>query len=406
MRLTPVATGTILGTAVLAAGCTGADTDASSDSAFTSTDSAGAALLVTHDERSGRSSGWRIGPDPTVVFGAEESPPVEWFRVEGAVRLDDGRVAVLDAGDKVLRYFAEDGSLIRTVGGEGEGPGEFASPTGPVTLDGDTVLVFDQRLRRFSLFDRAGEFLEDRRVEEPAEGRRLSQYAPAGESNGTVLLTSVAWVIVGNDEPGRFTLEIPQLRFGTDGSYAGEAAEPTKLDLDQRQNSIRVLTFGLPKVARAEDGTVYVADQDDYEVRAYPYEGGLTRVYRLERPLEPVTDAEVEAYVDYLVERAQSPAARRATREAFAGSAHADSLPALSWVRIDANGNLWVREFERPWRNEVPHTAVFAADGPWLGYAEIPDDFRPLHIGEGAAIGIQTNELGVQQVVEYPVHRE
>lgn len=409
--------------AILAAGCGGADadTDAGSGTAtnFAAIDSAGVELLVTTSVDPPPSSGWVIGPDPRVVFGAGSSPPVEFYRIAGMARLGDGRVVVLDEGDKTLTFFTSTGELEHEVGREGDGPGEFRAPTGPVAMDGDSVLVFDQRHFRFSLFGPDGSLVREQRLDPPAEDRqRLAQYGPADIAGDTVLMIATSWTIPYREER-RYTHEVPNLVYLTDGSYVGEVGEPTTLELERSADAIAMPLFSFPTRAVAENGRMYVPDRGRHEVRMYPHDGGLARVYRLEHPGRPVTEADVEAHARLIIERIEDPESRRRALENIRAQSRADSFPSISRVLVDAGGNVWVGEYRTPTEWEAaraeasetgevrlaPGTSVFAADGEWLGTATMPPGFQPQEIGADYALGYELDELGVQRAVEYSVTR-
>ncbi|MCB9519187.1 MAG: hypothetical protein H6691_09750 [Gemmatimonadales bacterium] len=60
-------------------------------------------------------------------------------------------VIVVDNGERQLRVIAPDGSLLRTIGRAGEGPGEFSGPLQLGWLH-DTLVVVDPGLARVTLF--------------------------------------------------------------------------------------------------------------------------------------------------------------------------------------------------------------------------------------------------------------
>ncbi len=88
-----------------------------------------------------------------------------FVRIVGLDVTHDGRLLVLDAGTQNLRVYDLQGALLATIGREGEGPGEFRAP-GSMQLIGDTVVVWDWRLKRLSYFLLDGSFLETRVVPE------------------------------------------------------------------------------------------------------------------------------------------------------------------------------------------------------------------------------------------------
>lgn len=103
---------------------------------------------------------WQLSGDPVLEIGVVEGEePYQLHRVGGAVRLSDGRIVVANAGSRELRVFGGGGDFLGSMGGDGEGPGEFRAPSRVRKLSGDTIMVWDQALQRISLFDARGRFL-------------------------------------------------------------------------------------------------------------------------------------------------------------------------------------------------------------------------------------------------------
>ena len=80
-------------------------------------------------------------------------------RVATVRRLDDGSILLANSGSASLRHYDAGGRFIRSIGGQGEGPGEFRGLSWFAVLPGDSLVAFDRMLRRVSLFDLDGAFL-------------------------------------------------------------------------------------------------------------------------------------------------------------------------------------------------------------------------------------------------------
>lgn len=89
---------------------------------------------------------------PVGVFASDPSWEVHLSNVAGGVLLSTGGVAVLDRQSRQVVEYAPDGEVVRVLGGEGNGPGEFVSPRRLSVLPGDTVVVYDPRNRRLTLY--------------------------------------------------------------------------------------------------------------------------------------------------------------------------------------------------------------------------------------------------------------
>jgi len=72
---------------------------------------------------------------------------------------DLGRVFVGDEIAQEVRVFDSDGGFVRTIGQEGEGPGEFQGISGLAFDPEGRAWIWDQLQQRFSVFDTSGTFV-------------------------------------------------------------------------------------------------------------------------------------------------------------------------------------------------------------------------------------------------------
>lgn len=374
--------------------------------AFTSSDSAGVELAVTRFSESVPSSGWTISEEPTVVYGETGDDPVQFVWIRDAIHLPDGRVIALDGRANELFFFSAAGDVTARTGGTGDGPGELQRPAGLVLVGDDSILVYDARHQRFSLFDTRGEFIDDRRLESPPGGEdapRLPIYGAADVSGGHVVLIGEGYYF-STGMQGDYTIENPTMRYDPDGSYVDQVAEPAIFWFYGTNEGSEPRLFGGRQQVEAGTGRVYVADREEYEIRVYDPGAGLMRVQRLDRPRRPVTDEMVERYRDWMAGRIDDPDRRSATLERIDRGPVADSLAWIRGLTIDALGSAWVTESRVT--DEAPLvTTVFTADGAWIGEIDVPDDFIPLDIGEDYLLGSLTDELDVQHLVLFDLER-
>lgn len=125
-----------------------------------SSEAAGAAWLD-----GGPGESWVLSDSPTTEIGVRDGEEAyQLHRAQGSTRLKDGRIVVANAGSQELRFFDSRGRYLRSVGGDGEGPGEFRFPTRVRPIGGDSLMVWDQRLLRISYLDLEGAFLGSHQV--------------------------------------------------------------------------------------------------------------------------------------------------------------------------------------------------------------------------------------------------
>jgi len=70
----------------------------------------------------------------------------------------DGRLYVFDSQTERIFVVDTDGALVREIGREGEGPGEFRRAVDFAALDDGRVAVADIERRAYHLFDADGDF--------------------------------------------------------------------------------------------------------------------------------------------------------------------------------------------------------------------------------------------------------
>ncbi len=91
--------------------------------------------------------GWTVSGNLAIDSAAQ--PFLDVFHV---VEDQAGRAHVLNMGDKTVRVYDSVGTLVRVVGGPGEGPGEFVAPADMAVAPDGTLYVLDVGNFRVSAF--------------------------------------------------------------------------------------------------------------------------------------------------------------------------------------------------------------------------------------------------------------
>jgi hypothetical protein len=116
---------------------------------------AAAVLVAAATPLTRLSAQWTIASTPRLVIGAVSgNPDQELNQIQGLTRLSTGEVVVLN--DWRLRFYDARGSLLRSVGGQGDGPGEFRGNPRLYRGQADTLVVWEPLSFRRTTFDRHG----------------------------------------------------------------------------------------------------------------------------------------------------------------------------------------------------------------------------------------------------------
>lgn len=116
-------------------------------------------VAVAGDDGAAGPREWRL-VGPTLEIGGDNGESGSSLNdVVAAAVLDDGRVAVLNAGTSELVLYTSEGEFLARTGGPGEAAGKFRRPVGLYLTHPDSLLVYDASLNRESRFDTALRFV-------------------------------------------------------------------------------------------------------------------------------------------------------------------------------------------------------------------------------------------------------
>ncbi len=371
---------------------------------YTVRDSAGVTIVETRTGTWGDGDGWTVAPRPNLRIGVVDGDPRYQFdRVLLAARATDGRIVVADGGSQEIRVFDPDGGHLVSMGGEGDGPGEFRSMNDAVLI-GDTIGVFDGALGRVSHFDLSGALLGSIRIQptgDPIHPLRL--YRLGGAAGDRLVLVVQAYPADMRPEPVTYWDSIPTLLYGADGTLRDTVGEFAGMDTHSTPERAGSVAFARFSSSFVQGGLLYMTDGGRYEVRVYDLDTGLTRILRVLKEPRPVTPAVFEDYIRRALEGARDGALRRDVRESIERWPHAETLPWIADLVVDDAGRVWAREYKDRFDRSLPRWGVFDEDGGWLGVVEVPEGFTPHQIDGRQLIGVRRDGLGVEYVELYEI---
>ena len=300
-------------------------------------------------------------------------PPGGYLGDPVAVAADSrDNIYILDGATQEIQVFDAEGGFLRTLGGHGQGPGEFREALGPAIGRGDTLWVADGQAPRYSIFAPDGTFV----------GARVRRVPWGGLTERCTIAPDGSYMEWWTRFPRRERSDDPSdvdllhhhpIRVSTDAEKMDTLPhlEFTRRMADLPSRGIRRSIWFGPSLERALGcrDDVWFAPSGEYRVYRRSLAGDTITVFTLEGVRPAAVD---EADRDEL----------RATFERFRelGSAlMADHLralpehkPIIAGLFVDGAGHVFV----------VPETSrvdagsaidVFREDGVFLGRAAIPE---------------------------------
>ena len=355
---------------------------------------------------------------PEVSIGELEGPDEYLFGRIWSLAVDNDRnVYVFDEQAQHVRVFDAAGTYVRTLGGRGEGPGEFDRAEAIAVFPDGRLAVRDPGNMRVQLFDPVTGETEEW---EYNSGNHYRAGAPlyTDVRGRTFLLTS--------DQ----SREDVVIVLGSDGTHLDTLPEPS---MDYEQFTVRAeqttgessssVTARVPFThgffwAVHPGGHFLTGLSSDYRVDLERDQG----VLRIERNYDPVpvSDGERDHERESLVRMIRSSV----PGWTWDGSRIPDHKPVFQDLLVGRDGRILVRlstegqrvenedydpenPFSDPvtWRTSIRYD-VFESDGTYLGVVVPPDEFSasPKPVFDGDYVwAVARDELGVERVVRYRI---
>jgi len=347
---------------------------------------------------------WTVAAEPAVEIGLLEGDEAyQLSRVQSAVRLSDGRIVIANGGTQNLRFFDATGAHVRSVGREGEGPGEFRQ-LGPVTvLPGDSLAAYDWNLRRVSYFGPDGAFVRSVNLEFPT-----GFPTPVGRfSDGAWLCVRGFTFSPGGDGSQIVRDTVPLLVFEPTGALRDSIVRMPAPEFFVRTSGrsafARSLPFGRTTEAAISGDRFFAGHSERYEIARYSAAGRPDLILRLDRPPTPIAPAELQRYKAEELEDADATFRHEAARN-LEEMPYPATYPAFADVLVDRAGQLWVLDYPRP-GNDERRWVVYTPDGHALGTVTTPPAVRVLEVGGDYLLGVWQDELDVEYVRLYRLDR-
>ncbi len=334
--------------------------------------------------------------DIGVVAG---DPDYQLHRVFDALRLSDGRIAVVNQGSAEVRFYDAQGRYAGAVGREGDGPGEFRGAQA-AWQDGDSLLVWDDELQRFSVFLLDGSFVRSFQIT-PVLMNAPQVLGPVGAG------IQVAYHHVEFDPPGLTPQWLDHMRYDRAGAVIdtiGRHPYGTYGPIGRPEDAMAGRTlFEARTVMTASAEHVFVSQGDEPEFRVLDGDGGVAEIVRWPEGDRTVRREHVERYREERLAQSDDPTWRRLILVSVDEVPVSERFPAVLDLRVDDVSRVWVQSYPRPGAGPGRHWLVFGSDRRIACRADVRAGFTLARIQAGMLIGMERDEMDVEHVRGYRV---
>ena len=356
-----------------------------------------------------------LATEPALSVGLLDGPDEFLFGdIESVARDASGNLVVADEQALEIRIFDPEGGYLRSLGREGEGPGEFLNLTGAWTLADGSIVTVDYRLDRITRFDAAGAPVGTATFSSPDDlivlpvalggpGAILSSATPFSVPSRYAMTGAIEDVMESLFE--RDDQRVFFLRHRFDGTLIDTVAEGidqpratfssgSGMDMEVRMMAV---PFSPSSAATGSAHGVAFTRGAAYEIRVFDEAGDIRLIARLDESPPIRTEEHLETYVRNPGGRERDEAWIRERLEQYRTLDLPESLPGYTDILFADTGDIWARRY-RMRGESMDRRDVFAAAGVFLGRVHIPASFRVEEVSRGQIVGIATDEFGVERV--------
>ncbi len=340
-------------------------------------------------------NGWRLEETARIVAadsGEEAIVNPSGIAVDGA-----GRLYVEDRSPLAIKVFDRSGAYVRTIGREGDGPGEYRAPM--MGVHGPHLIVQDPRLARITVFDTSGALIRS--------------WASACCHYRSITVDPGGRIMVAAPSETKPAYSAAFLRFTVDGQlidtvWVPKGGEPRYWDVEVRGGRMRMSIPFTPSDLESfmPDGTLAHAWSADYRYAVIRPPNDTVRI--VSKAWTPVERPESERR--RIFDEIAKNQAKQLGAEAVARHFRFEDIPAtampMSGLDIDPAGYAWVSAF-------TPDTLrrgfdVFDPDGVYLGRVAAPWGSGAYVQWRGAdeLVTLGENEDGFPEIVRYRIVKQ
>lgn len=329
------------------------------------------------------------------------------------VQLTHSSVFVGDAGTSMLTQYSLDGRVLRRIGRNGSGPGEFRKLLWLFPYRRNSIVAVDYRTRRLTLFDETGKAagFTSLRVPDSSVGE---WFVPIAATTNGVMYYGARHINAGAPKPRELRYLVTLYR----GTFESVASQPIRRTRDALNHEgpfldLGEIPFGGVAHFAAAGNALYISDPEKPEIVECDSAGALRRVFRLDMPRLAIQrrDEDLErARLRELQRRELDGVPERFVRglRQFVDEVpFPDSFPTLNGVMADADGRLIVELFEPPTEHmSAPAYLYVDLERARVHLFRLQPGVHARSFLDGRIAAVRTDSEGVESVEMYDLPTE
>lgn len=319
--------------------------------------------------------------------------------VQAAIVMSDGRIALIDRQQQRVFYYDRDGRESLSVGGRGQGPGEFESTRSLWEVGVGGLEVYDSRLGRLT------EFTPDGSVAQISTLPREHFPRPPSNVWRVDARRLLVWEYnIGDGEV--LTGSGGGERWGTNGVLRVvdfDTGFADTLRLAPAWETIRegarlwMAPFAATATVTVANERIFFTTGKTHVVEVYQLAQGLVGSFAFPSQDVPVESSTLTAMEASARSRSVETGTVFEAGIIFEEGLQPDIRPAFEDLKVDPSGTIWAQRHE-PFREESERWWLITPDGVYRGLVQMPDRSRLLSFSLDGMVVLRLDSLDVPSV--------
>lgn len=304
---------------------------------------------------------------PVLTIDDTSMPEDTFFEsVSDVVCDNNGNVYACDYRANNIKKFDSSGNFIKTIGREGQGPGEFNRPF-KIAITNERLIVWEQGNRRFCALSPDGEFIKSLTASIDEKPQQIIALP-----NGDLVIAMEKADIRERDKPQDYIIDIYSPDLEKKKTVYSHQIWRNKYIM-KGSRLVNVPQPFSPYICWdvSPTGKIIVGNPENYEIEVYDSQKG--KIFSFVHKYEPikVTDKDKEKFFassGIVSEGVMKMGANESTRK---NTEFPKVKPAFHRLKVDSEGNILVMNYRKNPNEEGKFFDAFDSQGNYFGNVQI-----------------------------------
>ncbi len=339
---------------------------------------------------------WSVNTKPLLIIPNDIAGGDVLDRVRSITRRADGVIVVANGGSKRILLFNANGSLLKAVGRDGSGPGEFRQLASLRLAKNGAIHAYDGIARAVHVFSGDGSF------QRAVSLTSVSERMPSGLRPLYLPVRDDVFLAFSTE---RFTSRPGSVFRPISVVYQVDANGPVSLgrypSLEQFQGrttgGTALVPLGRDLMVVASEQHTFIGDTGSDSIQVFNARGERLPAVRVPTSARALSGTQRDRLRDSVVKIAE--ASSRATAEDMQLAREVPIplvRPAFRELAVDVDGLLWIQEHSWPSRSN--RWTVVSSAGRVVSKINLPLGLRVKEIGRDYVLGVMFDEDGLESI--------